>query len=249
MSGTIIETFLEDDRWLARLDEPWKLLTACKNLLLSKKSSLRIHPSVKMERNVTIVGPVSIQQGSRVCNGSYIVGPVLIGKRSTIGPNCFVRPYSILGDETRVGPGVELKNVLVGKQTAFFHYCSVLDSIIGRNCDISSGTVTLVSRHDARNVRIEWDGKLQDTGLRKFGCVIGNDTVLSGNVVVLPGKVIGENCRVGFNVTVDRNIANNTFVRPKQELEMKKWESPRTRWRTPHFRMEGVPRRNYRLAG
>lgn len=185
-----------------------------------------------------MIGPVFIGAGAKVCNGSYLVGPIVIGSNCVIGPNCFVRPYTVLADECRVGPGVELKNVLVGRQTAFYHSCTILDSIIGQGCAISAGTITLVARYDSREIIVKWHRKDHRTGLKKFGTIVGNSTVLSGNVVILPGKVIGENCRIGFNMTVDRNIPHNTFVRPRQELLMDAWSIPPTRWPAPRIYLE-----------
>lgn len=232
--------FLGSEDWQLRIKRPWNLLNVCAQTLTARRSNLTIHPTARLERNAILVGPVGLGPRTTVCNGAYLVGPILIGADATIGPNCFIRPFSVLGRRTRVGPGVELKNVLVGHDTSFYHYSMVLDSVIGRNCIISAGTVTLVSRFDGRPVEIYSRSKLERTKLTKFGCVIGNDTVCSGNVVIQPGVVIGSNCRVGFNVTINRNVEDNTFVTVEQHLITKKWKSRRLPPRTPRVPVEAL---------
>lgn len=235
---TDIESFFTDANWLRKIKEPWKLLKTSKDILLKKYNELEIHASAQIENNVTIVGKIGVGKGAKICNGSYIVGPAIIGDNAIIGPNCFIRPYTILGDETLVGHGVEIKNILVGHYTKFYHYCNIMDSIIGRNCSISTGTITLTDRYDYQQVECKKGTMKRSTNMTKFGCIIGDNTIISGNVVILPGIVVGLNCRIGFNITIDRNIGNNKWVSTKQNLFVKNHQFKKPVWKNSNIKLE-----------
>ena len=89
---------------------PWDLidgnrLALPRNLFLSK--------SGKIERNVTLKGPISIGSGSVICSGSYLEGPIYIGDNCVIGPNTFVGSSVSIGDNTRIGAFSEIKDSIM----------------------------------------------------------------------------------------------------------------------------------------
>jgi NDP-sugar pyrophosphorylase family protein len=235
---TDIGLFFDDVNWLRKIKEPWKLLRTSRDILLRNHNQFEIHKSVQIEKNATIVGKISVGENTKICNGSYIVGPAVIGNDAIIGPNCFIRSFTVLGNEVVVGHGVEIKNILCGHYTKFYHYCNIMDSIIGRNCSVSTGTITLVDRYDYQQIRCKIDAEKRNTQMTKFGCIIGNDTIISGNVVILPGIIIGSNCRIGFNVTIDRNVGDGKLVYTKQNLHVKNHRFKKPVWKDPSIRLE-----------
>ena len=193
---------------------PWNLLELNEYLL---KNKLKHALFGKVEEGATIIPPVEIGEGTVVKSGAYIVGPVKIGRNSRIGPNCFIRPYTSIGDNCHIGNAVEIKNSIIMDNSNAPHLNYVGDSIIGENTNLGAGTITANLRHDNGNVRVEIKGKLEDSGRRKLGAIIGHNVKVGINVSIYPGRKIGSNSFIGPGVIVDRNVPPNSLVVVKQE--------------------------------
>ncbi|NJE75620.1 bifunctional sugar-1-phosphate nucleotidylyltransferase/acetyltransferase [Thermococcus sp. ES12] len=193
---------------------PWNLLELNEYLLKN-----RLKHSIKgiVEEGATIVPPVEIGEGTVVRSGAYIIGPVKIGRNSRIGPNCFIRPYTSIGDNCHIGNAVEIKNSIIMDHSNAPHLNYVGDSIIGENTNLGAGTITANLRHDKGTVKVEIKGKLEDSGRRKLGAIIGHNVKVGINVSIYPGRKIGSNAFVGPGVIVDRNVPSGSLVVVKQE--------------------------------
>jgi len=198
---------------------PWNLLELNEYLL---KNKLRHSIKGIVEEGATIVPPVEIGEGTVVRSGAYIIGPVKIGKNSRIGPNCFIRPYTSIGDDCHVGNAVEVKNSIIMDHSNAPHLNYVGDSIIGENTNLGAGTITANLRHDKGTIRVEIKGKLEDSGRRKLGAIIGHNVKVGINVSIYPGRKIGSNSFVGPGVVVDKNVPSNSLVVVKQEKAVMK---------------------------
>ncbi len=165
---------------------PWDLLKANAVLIENLKSKIL----GKIEKGVTVKGKLILGKGSLIRAGSYIEGPVMIGDGCVIGPNSFLRPYSYIGNDCKVGNAVEIKNSIIGDNSFVSHLSYVGDSILGDNINCGAGTIIANLRHDGKNVSTMVNGKLIDTGLKKFGTVIGDGVKLGIHTSVLPGRKI-----------------------------------------------------------
>ncbi len=200
--------------WLD-IGNPWSYLDANKKIL--GKKDLKILGIV--EENVVLKGTVVLGKGSIIKSGSYLEGPVYIGENSIIGPNAYLRNYSSIGSNCYVGNSVEIKNSIIMDGTKVPHLSYVGDSIIGKNCNLGAGTLVGNLRLDSKNVMMRIKGKLVDTGRRKFGCVIGDNTKLGLNVMINSGKKIGNNCMIGPGIIIYSDIPNGSFILSKQVIE------------------------------
>jgi len=193
---------------------PWNMLELNEYLLKNKlKHSIR----GIVEEGATVVPPVEIGEGTVVRSGAYIIGPVKIGRNSRIGPNCFIRPYTSIGDNCHIGNAVEVKNSIIMDHSNAPHLNYVGDSIIGENTNLGAGTITANLRHDKGTIKVEIKGKLEDSGRRKLGAIIGHNVKVGINVSIYPGRTIGSNSFVGPGVIVDRNVPSGSLVVAKQE--------------------------------
>ena len=174
----------------------------------------------EIEDNVKIKGKVIIEEGSVVKSGTYIEGPVCIGKNTKIGPNTYLRNYATIGSECRIGNAVEVKNSIIMDKTKVSHLSYIGDSIIAKNCNIGAGAKVGNLRLDNKNIKVKIKGKLIDTGRRKFGCVIGENTKIGINAMINAGRIIGNNCKIGPGVIVYRDVESNSFVKVLQSLEI-----------------------------
>ncbi|USG99745.1 NTP transferase domain-containing protein [Thermococcus argininiproducens] len=202
------------------IGRPWNLLELNEYLL---KNHLKHNIKGIVEEGATIIPPVEIGEGTVVRSGAYIIGPVKIGKNSKIGPNCFIRPYTSIGNKCHVGNAVEIKNSIIMDHSNAPHLNYVGDSIIGENTNLGAGTITANLRHDNKNIKVEIKGKLEDSGRRKLGAIIGHNVKTGINVTIYPGRKIGSNSFVGPGLIVDKNIPPNVLVVAKQEKEIITW--------------------------
>jgi bifunctional UDP-N-acetylglucosamine pyrophosphorylase/glucosamine-1-phosphate N-acetyltransferase len=213
-SGEAVKGVEISGRWLD-IGNPWTYLDANKEVLGGLKSDIK----GMIEDGVTLKGELILGEGSVVRAGTYIEGPVSIGKNTTIGPNAYLREFSTIGDDCYIGNSVELKNSIILNSTKVPHLAYVGDSIIGTNCNLGAGTLVGNLRLDNANVKMRIKGELVDSGRRKLGCVIGNNTKLGLNVMINSGRKIGNNCMVGPGVVVYRDIPDDSNVMCKQELD------------------------------
>ncbi len=196
----------------------WDLLEA--NQWVLEKMKPKIEGQI--EDSVHLTGPVIIEDGARVRSGAYIEGPVFIDKDSDLGPNCFIRPYTSIGKNVRVGNGCEIKNSIVMDKTHIGHLSYVGDSIMGENCNFGAGTTVANYRFDGRSVKMMVRRKVMDTGRRKLGVVLGDDVKTGINTLFMPGIKAGNNCWIGPDVVVYRDVPPNTMVLLKQEQEQRR---------------------------
>lgn len=139
---------------------------------------------------------IVIGRGTVVEDGALIKGPAIIGRNCLIAHGAYIRKNVIVGDNVHIGHGVEIKNSIVLPDTAIAHLNYVGDSIIGSNVNISAGAIIANFRLDGKTIRLKFGDKTIDTGLVKFGAVIGDNSKIGVNAVLNPGTVLGKNCLV-----------------------------------------------------
>lgn len=194
---------------------PWHYLDANKEVLSGLESDIK----GMVEEGATVKGELVLGEGSLVKSGTYIEGPVSIGKNTVVGPNAYLREFTTIGDDCHIGASVELKNTIILDSTNVPHLSYIGDSIIGKECNLGAGTLVGNLRLDNENVKMRIKGELVDSGRRKLGCVIGNNTKLGLNVMVNSGRKIGNNCFVGPGVVVYKDIPDDSKTRVKQKLD------------------------------
>ena len=202
-----------------RINYLWNLLDANQVLINNIEES----NDGTIEKGATIIGKVSIGEGSRIRAGSYLEGPLVVGKNCNIGPNCYLRNGVSLGNNVKIGNACELKNTIVFEGARIAHLAYVGDSIIGRDCNFGAGSITGNLRLDDKTVKAEVDGKVTTTGRRKIGVIMGDNVKTAISVYFMPGVIVGNNSAIGTGVIVSRNIASNLFVHKTQEINSQKW--------------------------
>lgn len=134
---------------------------------------------------------VVLGEGTVVEAGAMIKGPALIGKNCQIRHNAYIRENVLIGNDCVIGNSSELKNVLLfnGAQVPHFNYLG--DSVLGHKAHVGAGVIASNLKSLPGNVRVEWDGRVYDTGLRKFGALIGDGAEVGCNTVLNPGSILG----------------------------------------------------------
>jgi NDP-sugar pyrophosphorylase family protein len=134
---------------------------------------------------------VFIGKGTVVEDGVMIKGPAIIGRNCEIRHNAYLREHVIIGDDCVVGNACELKNSMLFNHANVPHFNYVGDSIVGYHAHLGAGVKVSNVKLVAGNIIVEVDGKPVDTGLRKFGALLGDRCEIGCNAVLNPGTIIG----------------------------------------------------------
>ena len=134
---------------------------------------------------------VFIGEGTVVEAGAMIKGPAIIGKNCQIRHNAYIREYVVVGDNCVVGNCCELKNSLLFNNAVVPHLNYVGDSILGHKAHLGGGVVVSNVKLVPDTVTVDINGRPFDTGLRKFGALIGDNSDIGCNAVLNPGSIIG----------------------------------------------------------
>lgn len=182
---------------------PWDLL-AVNEQMIGSLAKNRIQGEVSSA--ATIDGMIRIGEGTRILAGVYIEGSVVIGQNCKIGPNSYIRGNTSIGDGAHIGHAVEIKNSIIGHETSVGHLSYVGDSILGNRVNLGAGTTTANFRHDGEKHRTMVDGRLVDTGRRKFGTIVGNGVHTGIQTAIYPGRKLGAGVTTRPNDTVQRDL-------------------------------------------
>ena len=163
---------------------------------------------------------VLIGEGTVVEPGAMIKGPAIIGKNCQIRHNAYIRENVIIGDSCVVGNSSELKNALLFNGAQAPHYNYVGDSILGHKAHLGAGVICSNLKSLPGNVTVEMDGAPFDTGLRKFGVLIGDGTEVGCNSVLNPGSVLGRGAIIYPGVNWRGIMPANMIAKNKAEIEV-----------------------------
>lgn len=144
--------------------------------------------------NVYTEGKVFIGEGARIMHGAVLLGPVYIGPGTYIGPGCYIRQNTIIGSRAIIGNSCELKNCILFDNTEVPHWNYVGDSVMGYKAHIGAGVILSNYRLDHGRIPIsdaDAPGGRIETGLEKFGAVVGDNVDIGANAVINPGSLIG----------------------------------------------------------
>jgi NDP-sugar pyrophosphorylase family protein len=163
---------------------------------------------------------VFIGEGTVVEDGVMIKGPAFIGRNCQIRHNAYIRENVIVGDGCVVGNSSELKNSLLfnGSQVPHFNYIG--DSILGHKAHLGAGVKISNVKFLPGNVTVEVAGAPLDTGLRKFGALLGDHAEAGCNAVLNPGTILGRGAIVYPNVFWRGILAAGMIAKNRAAVEI-----------------------------
>ncbi len=168
----------------------------------------------------TIGERVLIGVGTVIEPGAMIKGPAIIGKNCQIRHNAYIRENVIIGDDCVVGNSSELKNALLFNGAQVPHYNYVGDSILGHKAHLGAGVICSNLKSLSGNVSILVDGRRLDTGLRKFGALVGDGAEVGCNTVLNPGSIIGQDAIIYPGVNWRGFLPANNIAKNKTKIEV-----------------------------
>ena len=175
--------------YLAGFDYPWKALKGIKDLILKLGSALG-------EEYTEVTPTVWVHNTAVVAPTAYLGAPCIIGAGTEVRHCAFIRGSALVGENCVVGNSVELKNVILFDNVQVPHYNYVGDSILGYKSHMGAGAVTSNVKSDKTPVTVKNGDEKIETGLKKFGAMLGDWVEVGCNSVLNPGTVIGPHSNV-----------------------------------------------------
>ncbi|MDO4649199.1 MAG: UDP-N-acetylglucosamine pyrophosphorylase [Eubacteriales bacterium] len=141
-------------------------------------------------------GNVWIAKTAKVAPTASITGPAIIGKDAEVRHCAFIRGKAIVGEGAVVGNSTELKNAVLFNKVQVPHYNYVGDSVLGFKSHMGAGSICSNVKSDKKLVIVKNGEDQVETGLKKFGAMLGDNVEVGCGSVLNPGTVIGRNCNV-----------------------------------------------------
>lgn len=200
----------------AGLTYPWEALPKIKDFIISLGETL---PEEKYERRE---GNIWIARNAKVFPSAYIGGPTIIDEEAEIRHCAFIRGSAIVGKGAVVGNSTELKNVILFNKVQVPHYNYVGDSILGFKAHMGAGSITSNVKSDKTLVVVKAGEETFETGLKKFGAMLGDQVEVGCNSVLNPGTVIGKNTNIYPTSMVRGVIAADSIYKRRGEIAEKR---------------------------
>lgn len=150
----------------------------------------------KLSRNYNGKDEIYIGKGTVIEPGVYISGSAVIGENCVLGHGSLIRNGCIIGNNSRIGHAAELKHSIILNNSSLAHLNYAGDSVIGSGVNIAGGAILANYRLDKKSVTVKENGENIDTGLKKFGAIIGDNSNIGVNAVLNPGTILGKNTTV-----------------------------------------------------
>ncbi len=210
LSETIAAPLLE------RYEYPWEALAQIKSFILELGSSL---PEDRFEKRGE---DIWVARSASVAPTACLNGPCIVDEDAEVRHCAFVRGSAIIGKGAVVGNSTELKNVILFNKVQVPHYNYVGDSILGYRAHMGAGSITSNVKSDKTLVVVKSAGGEIETGLKKFGAMLGDCVEVGCNSVLNPGTVIGKNTNIYPLSRVRGCVPADSIYKDKNEVVKKR---------------------------
>lgn len=194
---------------------PWEALSKISDFIMALGSTLPEELYEKRGDNVWIA------KSAKVYPSACINGPAIIDEEAEVRHCAFIRGNAIVGKGAVVGNSTELKNVILFNKVQVPHYNYVGDSILGYKAHMGAGSITSNVKSDKTLVVVRAGEEELETGLKKFGAMLGDQVEVGCNSVLNPGTVIGREANVYPTSMVRGFIPANSIYKKKGEIAEK----------------------------
>lgn len=144
----------------------------------------------------TQTGPIYVDDGAIVMEGSMLRGPLYIGKNSVVKMGAKIYGDTTLGPEVKVGG--ELSNVVFFGYSNKGHDGFLGNAVIGQWCNIGAATDASNLKNDYGNVKA-WSythKRFLDTGLQFCGLLMGDHSQCAIHTTFNTATTVGVGCNI-----------------------------------------------------
>lgn len=145
-------------------------------------------------------------------------GPAIFGDDCEIRPNAFVRGHVLAGDGVVLGNASEVKQAILFSKVQLPHFNYVGDSILGYGAHLGAGAIVSNFKSTKEPVKVLWNGEVIETGLRKFGAILGDGVEVGCNAVLNPGTLIGMGTIIYPLTSVRGSIPARMILKSNEEM-------------------------------
>ena len=210
---TLEETIAKDI--FEGLTYPWEVLPKIGAFIMELGETLPEDEYEKRGENVWIA------KSAKVFPSAYINGPAIIGKNAEVRHCAFIRGNAIVGEGAVVGNSTELKNVILFNKVQVPHYNYVGDSVLGYKAHMGAGSITSNVKSDKKLVVVKTPEGNFETGIKKFGAMLGDEVEVGCGTVLNPGSVVGKLSNIYPLSSVRGFVPANSIYKKQGEVTEK----------------------------
>ncbi len=163
---------------------PWNFISVIQSALVKKIQSL--------SPEFTIKGNIAIHKTATIEEHAILKGPLIISQNCFVAAHAYLRNGVYLGNSVSLGPGCEVKSSCIFSHSNLAHFNFVGDSLIGSRINMEAGAVIAnhFNERTSKEVEVVIDGKQINTGVEKFGALVGDGSRVGANAVLSPGTIL-----------------------------------------------------------
>ncbi len=193
----------------ADCEYPWEVLPLISDFILQLGKTL---PQEKYEKRGE---DIWVAKSAVIAPTAYIKGPCIIDENAEIRHCAFIRGKAVIGKNCVVGNSTEIKNVILFDNVQVPHYNYVGDSVLGYRSHMGAGAVTSNVKQDKTPVTVNYKGEKIETGLKKFGAMLGDFVEVGCGSVLNPGTVVGTHTNI-YPLSMVRGFVEANSIYKKQ---------------------------------
>ena len=209
LNETIAKEYLEQFTY------PWEALKGISEFI--KKLGPTLDPEKFEKRGEDIW----VAKSAKVAPTACLNGPLIIDEEAEIRHCAFVRGSAIVGKGSVVGNSTELKNDIIFNSVQVPHYNYVGDSVLGYKSHMGAGSITSNVKSDKKLVVVKADGEKIETGMKKFGAMLGDEVEVGCGSVLNPGTVVGNHSNIYPLSSVRGFVPANSIYKKQGEVVTK----------------------------
>ena len=194
---------------------PWEVLPKISSFILELGATLSEDEYEKRGENVWVA------KSAKVAPTAFINGPAIIGKDAEVRHCAFIRGNAIVGEGAVVGNSTELKNVILFNKVQVPHYNYVGDSVLGYKSHMGAGSITSNVKSDKKLVVVKAGDEKIETGMKKFGAMLGDEVEVGCGSVLNPGTVVGNHSNIYPLSSVRGFVPANSIYKTQGEVVTK----------------------------
>jgi len=202
--------------FLSRHIMPWDALPEIHDCIQMLSQQLDVSEYDEFDNNVWI------HKSASVAKSAHIGKSVIICEGAQVRHCAFVRENALVGKNSVVGNSTELKNVILFDNVQVPHFNYVGDSILGHKSHMGAGAITSNVKSDHSLISVICGNSRIETGLRKFGAILGDSVEIGCNTVLNPGSVIGADAAI-YPLSFVRGFVPAGCIYKKQGEVVEKW--------------------------
>lgn len=216
----MIDNLLDTTKTIAKgifegLTYPWEALPKISEFIIKLGQTLSENEYEKRGENIWIA------RSAKIAPTAYLNGPLIVCPNAEVRHCAFIRGSAIVGEGAVIGNSTELKNCIIFNNAQVPHYNYIGDSILGFKAHLGAGAITSNLKSDRSVVTISANEEKINSGLIKFGAIVGDNVEVGCNSVLNPGTVVGRKSTVYPLSMVRGFIPHNSIYKKQGEIAEK----------------------------